>query len=106
MTHIEDRAIADKIVAYHLENGLKLPSPSRLRKKVADYKRQIGRVAIDYTDPTGNEVATRESRSNMWKVENPLGYMATKGARPGLTDAEIAAADKEAQELAEAWRRA
>lgn len=104
MTHFEDRAIADKIVTYHLENGIKLPSPSRLRKKVADYKRQLSAVAIDYTDPTGSEVATRERRPDMWKIENPIGYMATKGARPGLTDAEIAEADRLAEDGAELWK--
>lgn len=57
-----------------------------------------------HSDPTGNEVQTRVGKSDLWKAANPIGYMATKGARPGMTDIEIAAADRLAEEGAELWR--
>lgn len=59
---------------------------------------------MQHQDATANETMTRVGKSDRWKIANPIGYMATKGARPGLTDAEIAEADRLAEDGAELWR--
>lgn len=61
---------------------------------------------MQHTDATANEVQTRVGKSDMWKVANPHGSMATKGIRPGLTDSDIADAVKSAEDKAEAYHRA
>jgi hypothetical protein len=60
-----------------------------------------------WSDATANEVQARVGKSDLWLAANPIGSMATKG-KTGLRPEEIekiVAAEKEAQKLAEAWRK-
>lgn len=71
----------------------------------------VGTLAVHgaplYADPTGNEVAARESRTAAWMIANPSGSVATTG-RTGLTAKEIekiAAATKVAEKDAAPIRK-